>query len=156
AQERERQRLAKIEAEKKAKRIAQEKANAKVEKKQSKQTVDKNVEQVSKPKSSGKELGTYEATFYDAMCDSGCTGQTASGYSVKNTIYYQGMRIVAAPKSIPFYTKLRITFSDGSQMTAIVLDRGGAIKSGKLDILVSSRQEALNFGRQQVKVEIIS
>jgi 3D (Asp-Asp-Asp) domain-containing protein len=99
----------------------------------------------------------YEMTFYTAFCPTGCTGKTASGHDVSNTIYYQGYRIVAAPPNIKLYTKLRITFADGNRIDAIVLDRGGAIQ-GKpiLDLLVSSREEAYRLGRQQVKVEVIN
>lgn len=94
-------------------------------------------------------------THYTAFCDTGCTGVTATGYDVSNTIYYQGYRIVAAPPNIAFYTKLRIHYSDGSSVDAIVLDRGGAIQGKILDLLVSSKSEASNLGRKQIKVEII-
>lgn len=97
----------------------------------------------------------YELTHYTAFCPTGCTGKTASGHVVSNTIYYQGLRIVAAPKNISFYTKLRITYGDGTKIDAIVLDRGGDIVSGRLDLLVSNRDEAYRLGRQQVKVEIL-
>lgn len=95
----------------------------------------------------------YQTTFYTAKCN-GCTGQSASGEWVNKGVTYQGYRIVAAPPSIKFYTKLKITFADGNSMNAIVLDRGSDIQRGRLDILVSSKEEAYRLGRQQVKVEI--
>lgn len=99
----------------------------------------------------------YEATFYTAYCSTGCTGVTASGYDVSNTIYYQGYRIVAMPPHIPFYTKLLITLEDGTLFKAIVLDRGGDIqRPNRIDILVSSKEEAYNLGRQTVKISTLN
>src|SRR5690606_1324618 len=49
-----------------------------------------------------KHLGEFEATFYTAFCPTGCTGITATGIDVRNTIYYEGKRIIAVdPKVIP-------------------------------------------------------
>lgn len=104
---------------------------------------------------SGRSV-SYEVTHYTAFCNTGCVGVTATSYDVSNTIYYQGMRIVAAPPNIPFYTKLRITYRNGNSFNAIVLDRGGAIRGKNiLDVLVSSKSEAYALGRQQVKVEVL-
>lgn len=99
----------------------------------------------------------YEATFYTAFCSTGCTGVTASGYDVSNTIYYQGYRVVAMPPHIPFYTKLLITLEDGTSFKAVVLDRGGDIqRPNRIDILVSSKEEAYNLGRQTVKISVLN
>lgn len=98
---------------------------------------------------------TYEATFYTAFCPTGCTGVTASGYNVSNTIYYEGRRILAAPKSIPLYSLMRVTLADGSSFDGIVLDRGGDIGNGRLDILVGSRDEAYANGRQRVTAQLL-
>ncbi|MGX8177007.1 SH3 domain-containing protein [Exiguobacterium artemiae] len=75
---------------------------------------------------------------------------TASGYDVTNTITYNGMRIVAASAQYPIGTRMHI---EGIG-EAIVLDRGGAIQGNKLDLLVGSQQEALNWGRQNVTVTV--
>lgn len=98
---------------------------------------------------------TYEATWYTAFCSTGCIGITASGYDVSNTIYYEGYRILAADKSIPLYTIMRVTLTDGSSFEGIVLDRGGNIGTSRLDILVESRAEAITLGRQAVEIEMI-
>ena len=108
-------------------------------------------EEVSKEET---ESSIYEATFYTAKCK-GCTGVTSSGYNVTKTIFYKGLRVVAAPSDIKFYTKLKITLNDGTVIDAIVLDRGGNIKKNRLDILVSSKKEAYKLGRQKVKVEVV-
>ena len=90
----------------------------------------------------------YEATFYTAFCPTGCIGITKSGYDVSNTIYYEGMRIIAAPKEIPLYTIFEVELEDGEQFNAIVLDRGGDIKGNRIDILVQDRNYAYQKGRQ--------
>lgn len=143
AERKERARLAKIEAERKAQLEAKRKARQEQRAK----------EQVVVSRGGGYQ-STYEATFYTAYCK-GCSGITASGHNVKETIYYNGYRIVAGSPDIALYTKLKITLEDGSVLNAIVLDRGGDIVGKRLDILVSSKEEAYRLGRQQVKVEMI-
>lgn len=98
---------------------------------------------------------TFEATAYVAMCKSGCIGITASGYDVRNTIKSpSGLRIIAAPKSIPLGTVVRVNTGEES-FNAVVLDRGGDIVEGRIDLLVGSEAEAFRFGRQTVTVQII-
>ena len=97
---------------------------------------------------------TMIATFYTAQCG-GCSGVTATGYDVTSTQYYNGLRVIAADRSIPFSTIMKITLADGTSFRGIVLDRGGAIKGNKLDILVASKSEAYRLGRQQVTVTIL-
>ena len=58
---------------------------------------------------------------------------------------------VAADKSIPFGTKVWI---EGIGIRT-VNDRGGAIKRGRLDLCMETRDEALQFGRQRRKVIIL-
>lgn len=97
-------------------------------------------------------------TAYTAFC-LGCSGITASGYDVRNTIYYfdqtyGNIRIVAADSSIPFGSVIRIDDS----IVAIVLDRGGAISyssSAQFDLLFETEQEAYTFGRKTCKIEIL-
>ncbi|WP_114569782.1 SH3 domain-containing protein [Exiguobacterium flavidum] len=75
---------------------------------------------------------------------------TASGYDVTNKTTYNGLRIIAAPPQYPIGTRM---FIPGIG-EAIVLDRGGAIQGNKLDLLVETRSEALNWGRQNVTVTV--
>lgn len=96
---------------------------------------------------------TASITHYGPDCK-GCSGVTASGYNVKNTIYYDDVeygqvRIVAMDKSIPLYSIIRINDYKDGNFLAIVLDRGGAIKGNKIDILVNSEQEATKLGVQK-------
>lgn len=58
---------------------------------------------------------------------------------------------VAADKSIPFGTKVWI---EGVGVRT-VNDRGGAIKRGRLDLCMATKEEALQFGRQRRKVIIL-
>lgn len=106
------------------------------------------------PTTSGSIIGTFEATAYTATCK-GCSGTTASGYDVRNTTTYNGYRIVAMDTSVvPMYSVVNISYGDTS-FDAIVLDRGGAIKGRKMDLLVGSYNEAMQFGRRDVTVKLI-
>ena len=112
------------------------------------------VKQAAKPAAKPTTY-TYEATFYTASCK-GCSGTTAMGVDVRHTTQYKGYRVVAADKSIPFGTIMRITLADGTVINAIVADRGSAIKGKRLDVLVASYDEAIRLGRQQVTVQILN
>jgi 3D (Asp-Asp-Asp) domain-containing protein len=100
---------------------------------------------------------TFELTAYIAMCSSGCTGITATGIDVRNTLYHDGKRVVATdPDVVPLGSVLRITFANGREIEAIAADTGGAIDGRDIDLLVESRDKALRIGRQAVDVRIIS
>ncbi|MCA1027035.1 hypothetical protein LCM23_13115 [Cytobacillus kochii] len=95
-----------------------------------------------------------EVTAYTSNCK-GCTGKTYSGYNVQNTIYYNGMRVIASDHSVlPLYSIVEVAIGKSS-FKAIVLDKGGAIKGNKLDLLVGTYDEAIQFGRKQTKVKLI-
>lgn len=97
---------------------------------------------------------TINLSHYGHDCY-GCTsGYTASGYYVGDgRIYYQdptfgSVRVVAADSKYPLGTILRIGYN-GSSITTIVLDRGGAIGDGnkfQIDLLASSNSEAYELG----------
>lgn len=85
-------------------------------------------------------IGTFTVTHYclenyPHICNDGDCSYTASGQAP--IPYYT----VAADSSIPFGTKLLI---DGQEYE--VMDRGGAITTGKLDIAVATHDEALELG----------
>lgn len=98
-------------------------------------------------------------TAYTPYCD-GCIGITSYGYNVLNTIYYDdedyGMvRILAADDSVPFGS---IVYFYDFDSYAIVLDRGGAIGSfgnAFFDLLFDSYDEAMDFGKREVKYKIL-
>lgn len=98
---------------------------------------------------------TFEATAYTADCK-GCSGITASGYDVRSTIYApSGRRVIAAdPSVLPMGAVVVVTFASGASFEAEVLDRGGAIKGHRIDLLVASYDEAIQFGRQAVQIHL--
>lgn len=99
---------------------------------------------------------TFEATYYTAFCPTGCTGVTATGIDVSNTIYHEGKRVIAVdPSVIPLGSTVQVTTSDGSTFEATAADTGGDIKGNRIDILVGSREEAYQLGRQDVAVKVI-
>ncbi len=90
-----------------------------------------------------------EVTAYTAFCQEGCTGKTATGVDVSSTVWYNGYRIIATDRNfMAMGQKGIIKFADGSSMKVIAMDTGGAIVSNKIDLLVSSHDEAIRFGRQ--------
>lgn len=104
-------------------------------------------------------------TAYGPDCV-GCIGITASGYDVLNgkifynDLEYGNIRIVAADKSLPFGTIVKISglkdYKEG--LIAIVLDRGSAIgfsKNSYFDLLYKSEQDTLTFGCQYATFEIL-
>ena len=84
-----------------------------------------------------------------------CCGEFADGITASGHKIQPGDVFVAAPKSIPFGTKLWIPGYNGGRVVS-VLDRGGAIKGNKLDVFFGGKdghQKALQFGRQYLQVE---
>lgn len=113
-------------------------------------------------------LKTYSGpiTAYGPDCKGCTTGKTASGYKVSNgNIYYNDktygkIRIVAADKSLPFGTIIRIKDIDlfKEPVLAIVLDRGSAIgfnKKSYFDLLYKSEKETESFGRRNATIEVL-
>ena len=101
-------------------------------------------------------------TAYVSYCE-GCIGITASGYDVRNTIYYEDsnygkLRIIAADKSIPFGTIVKIS-NIGEEIIAIVLDRGGAIgfnNFSQADLLCVNEYVSFDFGKKNnAKFEVL-
>lgn len=94
-----------------------------------------------------------EVTAYCACtkcCGPNAQGITASG----KTIAYNNGKFVAADTSVlPFGTKILIPGYDARPVE--VIDRGGAIKGNKIDVFFDSHEEALQWGRQKVAVQIL-
>lgn len=105
------------------------------------------------PKQVNREL-TVTMTYYTAGCK-GCSGITKAGYDIRNTVYYDGMRVVAVdPNVIPMYSIVEYEHQ-GKMVRAIALDTGGAIKGNRIDMLVENRPLAYELGRQTKKVTVI-
>ncbi len=102
-----------------------------------------------------KELGEFSATFYTARCE-GCSGITATGIDVRQTIYSGGRRVIAVdPSAIKLGSIVRVTLENGESFEAIAGDTGGAIKGARIDVLVETKEEAYRLGRQSAKVTLI-
>lgn len=83
-------------------------------------------------------------------CGEFADGITASGKS----IWTNGMKLVAADKRLmPFGTLLSIPGYDGGAIVP-VLDRGGAIKGARLDVLYPTHSTALKWGVQKLPVVV--
>jgi len=71
---------------------------------------------------------------------------TASGHVIR-----PGDAFVAAPKNIPFGTLLIVPgYNDGKPVK--VLDRGGAITAGRLDVFFHTHKAALEWGVRNIVV----
>lgn len=119
----------------------------------SEKSVEDNSEN-NKNSGSGKVFN-MDATHYSAFCPTGCTGVTATGDDVSNSIYVRGKRVIAvSPGQIPLGSTVRVT-GEGYDFEALALDTGADIGNGRIDILVNSTEEAYSLGRKNVKVEIL-
>lgn len=83
-------------------------------------------------------------------CGIWADGITASGYSV----WTNGMKLIAADtKLLPFGTIITVPgYNDGRPVP--VLDRGGAIKGFRLDVLYPTHERALQWGAQRLDVTV--
>lgn len=85
----------------------------------------------------------------EKCCGEWSDGQTASGYWIQ-----PGDRFVAAPKHIPFGTKLIVPgYNEGKPVE--VKDRGGAITVERLDVYFDTHQEALNWGVKYLAIRAV-
>ena len=97
---------------------------------------------------SSKEI-TVEATAYTASCE-GCSGITATGI---NLIDNPNQKVISVdPSVIPLGSKVYVE----GYGEAIAGDTGGAIKGNKIDVFIPNKQDAINFGRKQLKVTILN
>ncbi|MFG3444540.1 3D domain-containing protein [Bacillus velezensis] len=93
---------------------------------------------------------------YVAHCKEGCTGITRTGVDVTQSIYYKGYRVIATdPSVIPLNSIVEVKI-DGKTFKAIAIDTGGAIVGNKVDLLVATEGDAINFGKQSGVISIIS
>ncbi len=101
------------------------------------------------PSGQAEQAIEYNVSAYcpcSKCCGKWADGITASGSPAVGFL-------VAAPPNIPYGTMIAIPgYNDG--LPVPVLDRGGAIKGNKLDLLFPSHQAALNWGRQRLVCEV--
>jgi len=84
-------------------------------------------------------------------CGPSAKGLTASGLPVT----HDGGAFVAADTAVlPFGTRLAIPGYHGGRPVEVI-DRGGAIRGSRLDVFFPTHQEALEWGRQWVTVNVV-
>lgn len=146
----------------KKEKLEKERQENKRKEEESKKDKHKKSQQVSKQQTSlnsmnlSSESGwiTVTATHYTAYCN-GCTGITATGINVKNSIYHNGYRVIAVdPKIIKLGSIVEVK-TPYETFKAIAGDTGGAIKNKKIDILVESKEKAYRLGRYEAKIRIL-
>lgn len=101
----------------------------------------------SKSTAAGKEL-TVESTAYTAECE-GCSGVTRMGVNLKK--YSDGNVIAVDPDVIPLGSIVEVE----GYGRAIAADTGGAINGKKIDVFIEDQDEAMDWGRKDVKVKVI-
>jgi 3D (Asp-Asp-Asp) domain-containing protein len=85
-----------------------------------------------------------------ASCGESADGITASGYSV----WTNGMKLVAADTGVlPFGSLITVPGYDDDNIVP-VLDRGGAIKGNRLDLLYPTHEQAEQWGAQRLEVTV--
>lgn len=143
AERKERARLAKVELDKQREIRREEKKKV--------QMNSRIASRSNEYKGANENIGTFNVSWYGANC-TGCSGITSSGISVQNTITYNGYGVAAADWSvIPAYSVIEVE----GYGRYIILDKGGAIKGSKLDLLTTSEAKSNEYGRQQLKVTVL-
>lgn len=89
------------------------------------------------------------ATAYTAYCN-GCTGVTTSGLNLKAN---PDLKVIAVdPNVIPLGSKVWVE----GYGYAVAGDTGGAIKGKKIDLFMSSKSKAYDFGRKKVRIKVLN
>ncbi|CAM3736256.1 3D domain-containing protein [Mesobacillus zeae] len=99
-------------------------------------------------KAANTNVITVSSTAYTANCE-GCSGTTATGLDLKAN---PGSKVIAVdPSVIPLGSKVYVE----GYGYATASDTGGAIKGNKIDVFFPSNDDAIAWGRKQVKVTVI-
>ncbi len=95
-----------------------------------------------------KEL-VVQSTAYTAYC-AGCSGITSTGINLKAN---PNQKVIAVdPKVIPLGSRVYVE----GYGHAIAGDIGGAIKGNRIDVFIPNKGRALQWGRKQVKIQILN
>ncbi|WP_052130298.1 3D domain-containing protein [Ureibacillus sinduriensis] len=106
------------------------------------------VQNTEEEPASGKEI-MVTATAYTAYCE-GCSGTTAIGIDLRSN---PNQKVIAVdPNIIPLGSKVWVE----GYGEAIAGDTGGAIKGNKIDVFIPTRNEAMQWGRKQVKLKVLN
>jgi 3D (Asp-Asp-Asp) domain-containing protein len=98
------------------------------------------------------EWHMFEVTAYTAGPESTGKqpGDVGYGITTSGEPVHEGVTL-ACPPSLAFGTRLEIE-GIGER---VCTDRGGSIKEGRLDLYIAELKDALDFGRQWLKVRIL-
>lgn len=100
----------------------------------------------------GVDWTEFEVTAYTSQ---ECGTITSIGIDLKAN-YAKYLNIAAVdPEVVPYGSTLLIKFSDGLVKAYITADCGSAIKGKKIDLYFTDVEEAKEFGRQILQVEVI-
>src|SRR5699024_9487599 len=102
----------------------------------------------SSSETSSGETMTMEATAYTADCE-GCTGITATVIDMKND---RNQKVIAVDTDV---ITLGSTVKVDGYGTAIAGDTGGAIKGNIIELHMPTTEDAIQWGRQEVNIEIL-
>jgi len=95
----------------------------------------------------GKTL-TVASTAYTANCE-GCSGVTRMGLDLKK---YPDAKVIAVdPSVIPLGSIVKVE----GHGVAIAADTGGGINGNEIDVFIPNHNNALQWGRKNVRVEVI-
>lgn len=95
-----------------------------------------------------KKTIKMSATAYTASCK-GCSGITKTGLNLRKN---PSLKVIAVdPKIIPLGSKVWV---EGYGI-AVAGDIGGAIKGNKIDLFMSKKSTAKNWGRKTVTVKLL-
>ncbi|SFC87124.1 3D (Asp-Asp-Asp) domain-containing protein [Bacillus sp. OV322] len=90
---------------------------------------------------------TVRATAYTATCR-GCSGITSTGLNLKKNPSIKAISV--DPRVIPLGSKVYVE----GYGYAVAADKGSSIKGNKIDIFVSSKSKAIQWGVKYVKVKV--
>lgn len=112
-------------------------------------TVSKSSANKDKPATQVKKEFTVVATAYTAYC-TGCSGITSTGINLKAN---PNKKVIAVdPKVIPLGSNVYVE----GYGHAVAGDIGSAIKGNKIDVFIPNRARALQWGRKQVKIQVLN
>lgn len=98
--------------------------------------------------SGGKEF-YVDSTAYTPFCN-GCSGITATGINLRAN---PNLKVIAVdPSVIPLGKKVWVE----GYGYAVAGDTGGAIKGNRIDVLMSDKNQAYNWGRKKVKIRVMN
>jgi 3D (Asp-Asp-Asp) domain-containing protein len=140
----------------KQKAIEEQKRQVELKKQKQQSISTNNAKQNSKQVNTSNQSGwmTVNISYYGTDCY-GCSNLTSTGIDVSTNKTYNGMVIIATdPRVIPTWSIVELQTPNGT-MKAVALDRGGAIKGNKIDVLVQSEAHASKLGRHNGQLRII-